>query len=130
MKVKKPTSKIIENLKQQLEDDKLYSSKDYLLLTLLENAYSQYLTAIENVKQQGAVIEFLDTNENTRQRINPHYTVSLELSKEILKYLNMLYATPASRQLLKELANKQDDNDPFNKLVTTMKRMDEEIETR
>ena len=130
MKVKKPTSKIIENLKQQLEDDKLYSSKDYLLLTLLENAYSQYLTAIENVKEVGAVITIIDTNENERQRINPWYTVSLELSKEILKMLNQLYATPASRMLIKELANKQDDNDPFNKLVTTMKRMDEEIETR
>lgn len=119
-------NKLIEELKTQLESDKLYSSKDRLLLALLDNALTLYTSSMKKVKKEGAVTTYLDMNGSERERINPQYTVALELSKEILKQLNQLYLTPASRQLLKAVPNK--DDDPFTKLVEEMNEMD--VETR
>ena len=115
---------IIEELKTQLIEDKLYSSKDSLLFSMLVNTYTQYVEAIENIEKEGLIIEYLDDNLNMRKKPNPFYTISIELSKEIFKYLRELYLTPSSRKLIVDANNKKDEDDPLTKLVLEMNKIE------
>jgi P27 family predicted phage terminase small subunit len=122
-------NELINSVKTQLIEEKLYSTKDSLLFSMLQNTYSQYLEAVEKIEIDGLIIEYLDDNQNLRKKPNPYYSVAIELSKEIFKYLNALYMTPVSRKLLEDAKNKKDEDDPLTLLTKQMSGMDK-IEKR
>lgn len=90
-------NKLIADVKTQLIESNLYTKKDLLLLSLLDDAYTLYLSAKDKMNNE-PVITYKDYNKNDKSGINPYYTIALEQSKEIFKYLNALYLTPLSRK--------------------------------
>ena len=108
-------NKLIADVKTQLIESNLYTKKDLLLLSLLDDAYTLYLNAKEKMGND-PVITYLDYNKNEKSGINPYYTIELEQSKEIFKYLNALYLTPLSRKESNPL-NKKDEPSPLEQAL-------------
>lgn len=108
-------NKLIADVKTQLIESNLYTKKDLLLLSLLDDAYTLYLNAKEKMGND-PVITYLDYNKNEKSGINPYYTIALEQSKEIFKYLNALYLTPLSRKESNPL-NKKDEPSPLEQAL-------------
>ena len=114
----------LTSIQNQLIEDNLLNAKDTVLFSMLQNTYSQYLEAVEQVEMSGLIIEYLDDNQNMRKKPNPYYSISIELSKEIFKYLNALYLTPVSRKMLEDALNRKEEDDPLTTLEKSMTKMD------
>jgi phage terminase small subunit len=116
---------IIAKIKAELSKDDLYSTKDELLLTMLSNTVDLYLTAKEAVEHDGAVLSYTTVSGTVIDKPSASYTVMLEQSKEIFKYLTALYLTPASRKML-DLAKLNKSVNPFDALTKAMAKMADE----
>ena len=113
---------LVTELRTQLRKDDLYSTKDELLLAMLGNAYELYCTSGQDCETNGTVISYTTATGAQVDKVSPSYTIMLEQSKEIFKYLTALYLTPASRKML-ELSKANKSINPFDALTTAMAKM-------
>ena len=92
-----------------------------MLLNLLDNAYTLYTEALEDISEHGAVIQQFDDNKNLREKISPHYTIYLDMHKEIVKCLSNMYLTPISRKLLDDNLDAVSKDNPITKMINSLK---------
>jgi P27 family predicted phage terminase small subunit len=115
--VKKTTKILISEIRDYLQAENLYKSKDEMTLLILGNTYEQYLNACKEVNRMGTVLESLDFNENKQFKINPYVNVQLELQKQLFKLIDSLYLNPKSRQSIKTAKNNKKSSTPFEKMI-------------
>ena len=115
----KDVKALITDLRKLLQKDDLYSTKDELLLVMLGNAYDLYKDAIASCKLNGVASQYTSLSGVIVDKPTSSYTIMLEQSKEIFKYLTALYLTPASRKMLL-LAKQGKGTNPFDELTKAM----------
>lgn len=116
-------AKIINNIRQYLVDENIYTPKDEITLQLLEITYSQFTQAVKDVKKNGQIMTIKDSRGNIKDIINPSFRNQLELQKQLFKLIDSLYLSPKSRKTRKEEA--KDSDNPFEEMMkdlTTEKR--------
>ena len=118
--------KIINDIKQFLVDEEIYTAKDEISLILLENTYNQYIIAYEEVKKNGQTIEQIDRYENKRVVINSSFMNYLQLQKELFKLIDSLYLSPKSRKSAK--VEMKEENNPFINLLKDINDLESEGE--
>lgn len=82
----KNAKKQINKLKQCLQDKGIALTTDiYIKLHLLENAINDYYLLIDDIEQNGIIIDF---NNGKTKGLNPCYKAKIMTSKLILKLLS------------------------------------------